>query len=152
MPPKRKPRHLDAIRIEVNDTERDLIQQAIIANGVSGVARGLGTAVAGLGGALGLVAAVIVWKEGMDWFRDMMEQGKKEWLLENCSQEKYDAYATAHSRIETRSEPMLYHEWCNRERDMETIKRRSLVGTFFPLLNMVGASEYGFKDWFSGKG
>ena len=90
--PKRNPRHLDALRIEVNDRERELIEQAIIVNGISGVARGLGNAVGGLGLAMGAVAAVLVWKEGGDWIKDKMDLGTAEWLAENCSQEKYNAY------------------------------------------------------------
>lgn len=90
--PKRNPRHLDALRIEVNDRERDLIEQAIIVNGISGVARGLGNAVGGLGLAMGAVAAVLVWKEGGDWIKDKMDLGAQEWLDENCSQENYNAY------------------------------------------------------------
>lgn len=92
MPPKRKPRHLDAIRIELNERERDLVEGAILGNVVSGVAGGIGNAIGGLGLALGAVAAVIVWKEGTDWFRNQLAQSEVDWVNENCTQEKYDAY------------------------------------------------------------
>jgi hypothetical protein len=95
MMPKRNPRHLDALRIEVNDRERELIEQAILVNGISGVARGLGNAVGGLGLALGAIGAVIVWKEGAGWFKEKLDIEREEWIQEECSQEKYNEMAAA---------------------------------------------------------
>jgi len=196
--PKRNPRHLDALRIEVNDRERELIEQAILVNGLSGIARGLGNAVGGLGLGLGLVGAVIVWKEGADWIKDKMDLGTAEWIAENCSQEKYNAYLQVRidqwikaAKKAGRYEPaigdaentawwsaldpargpvhqplrwtdweakaypgnpqMLFDEWCNEKKATITIKRRALVGTLFPPLNLIGIAQYGFMDWFSGR-
>jgi len=196
--PKRRVRNLDGIRIELNERERDLIEQAILVNGISGIARGLGNAIGGLGLALGAVGAVLIWKEGGDWIKDKMDLGTEEWLKENCSQEKYDAYiqlrtaewikaakkagryapsigdaentawwsvldasrgpvgqALTFTNWEAKAypndPPMLYDAWCNEKKADITIKRRALVGTIFPPLNLIGIAQYGFMDWFSGK-
>jgi len=197
--PKRRVRNLDGIRIELNERERELIEQAILVNGISGVARGLGNAVGGLGLGLGLVGAVIIWKEGADWVKDKMDLGTAEWIADNCSQEKYNAYLQERvnqwikaAKKAGRYEPalgdqenlswwrelnpktrtsnpgplrwtdweakaypgkpqMLYDEWCNEKKAAITIKRRALVGTLFPPLNIIGIAQYGFMDWFSGR-
>lgn len=195
---KRRPEKLTGLRIEVNDRERELIEQAIIVNGISGIARGLGNAVGGLGLALGAVGAVLIWKEGGDWIKDKMDLGTAEWLAENCSQEKYDAYlmirtdewikaakkagryapsigdaentawwsaldasrgpvhqALTFTDWEAKAypgnPPLLYDAWCNEKKAAITVKRRALVGTIFPPLNLIGIAQYGFTDWFSGK-
>jgi hypothetical protein len=189
--PKRRVRNLDGIRIELNERERELIEQAILVNGISGIARGVGNAVGGLGLALGMVGAVIVWKEGVGWFQDKLDREREQWLTENCSQEKYDAYVGARqARWEKAAQklgryapaigdrkhqpwsyaiehmgkdpytfeeweesigpPLLFDQWCNQERASATVKRRALVGTIFPPLNLVGIAQYGFKDWFGG--
>jgi len=90
--PKRRPEKLTGIRLEINERERDLLEQAIIVNGISGVARGLGNAVGGVTIAAAIVAGVVVWKKGPEWIQDKLDLGASEWLAENCSQEKYDAY------------------------------------------------------------
>lgn len=196
--PKRRPDRLDGLRIELNERERDLVEQAIIVRGITGTVQGLGTAVGGLGLALGIVGGVIVWKEGVGWFKDVLERDREKFLNEECSQEKYDAYINQRSREwiqEARKQgryapsigdanhpswwhqldpsqgpvnqpltfevwelktypdnpPLLYDQWCNEKRSKETVKRRALVGTLFPPLNLVGIAQYGFKDWFSGK-
>jgi len=195
--PKRRVDTLDGIRIELNERERELVEQAILVNGISGIARGLGNAIGGGALALGAVAGILLWKEGPAWFKDKMDLGTQEWLDENCSQEKYDAY------IQTRTDewikaakkqgryapavgtddhdswrnldpasgavqqaltfqaweekaypdnpPLLYDAWCNEKKAEITVKRRALVGTIFPPLNMIGIAQYGFVDWFSGR-
>lgn len=88
--PKRRPEKLTAIRVEINERERELVEQAILVNGVSGVARGLGNAIGGLGLAVGMIGAVIVWKEGAGWFKEKFDIEREQWIEEECSQEKYD--------------------------------------------------------------
>ena len=88
--PKRRPEKLSGLRIELNDRERELVEQAILVNGLSGAVKGIGNAVGGLGLALGIVAGVIVWKEGAGWFKEKFENDREQWLKEECSQEKYD--------------------------------------------------------------
>ena len=190
--PKRRVDKLDGIRIELNERERELIEQAILVNGISGVARGVGNAVGGLGLALGLVAGVIAWKEGVGWFQDKLDREREQWIQEECSQEKYDEMVnsrqgrweeaakkagrygpgvgvTAHPEWAYGIEHMgkdpltfeewelgvgplpLYDQWCNEKRASATVKRRAIVGTLFPPLNLVGIAQYGFKDWFSGE-
>ena len=196
--PKRRVRNLDGIRIELNERERDLIEQAILVNGISGIAKALGNAIGGGALALGAVAAVLLWKEGPEWIKDKMDLGTAEWLKENCSQEKYDAYiqlrtdewikaakkagryapaigdaentawwsaldasrgpvhqALTFENWEAKAypgnPPMLYDAWCNEKKAAITVKRRALVGTIFPPLNLIGIAQYGFMDWFSGK-
>ena len=39
----------------------------------------------------------------------------------------------------------------NEKKQEITVKRRALVGTIFPPLNMIGIAQYGFVDWFSGR-
>jgi hypothetical protein len=90
---KRRPEKLTGLRVEFNDRERELFEQAILVNGISGVARGLGNAVGGLGLALGAIGAVIVWKEGAGWFNEKFDIEKEKWIQEECSQEKYDEMA-----------------------------------------------------------
>jgi len=183
---------MTGLRIEINDRERELVEQAIVANGISGVASGLGNAIGGLGLALGLVGAVIVWKEGVGWFKEKMDRDREQWIKEECSQENYDKMVNSRQgRWETAAkkagrygpgvgvrkhpewaygiehmgkDPLtfqewelgigplpLYDQWCNEKRARETTKRRAIVGTLFPPLNLVGIAQYGFKDWFSGK-
>jgi len=193
--PKRRPEKLTGIRIELQERDRELVEQAILVNGISGVAQGLGNAIGGGALALGAVAAVLIWKEGADYFQDKMDLGKAEWLDEHCSQEKYNAYqqvrvdkwikaakkagryAPSIGDAENTAwwsvldpargvvgQPMtfavwekplgpllLFDEWCNEKRAAETVKRRALVGTLFPPLNLIGIWQYGFTDWFSGR-
>jgi len=88
--PKRRPEKLTGIRIELQDRDRELVEGAMLVNGISGVARGVGNAIGGLGLALGMIGAVIVWKEGPGWFREKLDLEREQWLQEECSQEKYD--------------------------------------------------------------
>ena len=193
--PKRRVDQLDGLRIELNERERDLVEQAIIVRGVTGTIQGVGNAVGGLGLALGILAGVIVWKEGVGWFKDVLERDREAFLAEECSPEKYTEYMNQRNRqwiSEARKmgryapsigdadnpswwhqldsslgpvnqpftfeewelgvgPPLLFDAWCNQKRDKATVKRRALVGTIFPPLNLVGIAQYGFKDWFSGK-
>jgi hypothetical protein len=190
--PKRRVDKLDGIRIELNERERELIEQAILVNGLSGVARGIGNAVGGLGLALGIVAGVIAWKEGVGWFQDKLDREREQWIQEECSQEKYDemvnsrqgrwekaakkagrygpgvgvrkhpewAYAIEHmgkepltfEEYELGVGPLpLYDQWCQEKRRVVTGQRRTLSTILFPPLALVGISQYGFKEWFTGE-
>jgi len=90
--PKRKPRHLDALRIELNTTERSLVEQAIYVNGATKTLQAAGNALSGMGLGLGIVGAAIVVVEGVDRLTDFFEEDRASWERENLTLEKYNAY------------------------------------------------------------
>ena len=90
--PKRRPEKLTGIRIELQERDRELVEQAIIGNTVGKVAQGLGTAVGGLGLAVGIVAGVAVFKEGVEVFGDFLEKDRTEWERKNISATQYEEY------------------------------------------------------------
>ena len=196
--PIRRPEKLTGLRIELQQRDRELVEQAILVNGISGVARGVGNAIGGLGLAVGLVGAVLVWKEGGDFLRKILEKDRADWEKKNLTQAKYDAYLQLRTdewikaakkagryapaigdaentawwsaldasrgpvhqaltftdweaKAYPNDPPMLYDAWCNEKKAEITVKRRALVGTIFPPLNLIGISQYGFMDWFSGR-
>jgi len=101
MPPKRNPRHLDALRIEVNDRERDLIEQAIIGNTVGKVAQGVGNMFSGMGLGFGIFAAAVVFIEGVETVTKWFEHDRAKWDAANLTQARYDAY------IQTRTDEWI---------------------------------------------
>lgn len=90
--PKRKVDRLDGLRIELNTKERELIETAIWVNGIGQATQGLGTAIAGIGIPLAAIGAVIVWKEGTEWFDNLMTKDKQKFEDEVLTQANYDAY------------------------------------------------------------
>ena len=90
--PKRKCRNLDGIRIEFNDRERDLLEQAIIGNTIGKVSQGLGTALGGMGLAAGILGGVFIFVGGISVFKDFFEKDRADWEAKHLTQEKYDAY------------------------------------------------------------
>lgn len=93
MPKRRVPdEQLHGLRIEINERERDLLEQAIYINGASKTLQAVGNAVSGMGLGLGIVGAAIVAVEGVDALTNFFERDRFEWEQKNLGQEKYDAY------------------------------------------------------------
>jgi hypothetical protein len=61
-----------------------------------------------------------------------------------------DAYTFEDYELDVGPLP-LYDQWCQEKRRVATGQRRTLVSLLFPPLAMVGVSQYGFKDWFTGE-
>jgi hypothetical protein len=96
--PKRKVDQLHGLRIELNQTERDLAEAYIWSNGISKTVQGLGTAVAGLGIPIGIIGGVIIWKEGTKWFQSLLDEDKQKFEDTELTQDKYDAYINQRSQ------------------------------------------------------
>jgi len=93
VPKRRVPdEQLHGLRIEINERERDLLEQAIYINGASKTLQAVGYAVSGMGLGLGIVGAAIVVVEGVDALTDFFERDRFEWEQKNLTQEKYNAY------------------------------------------------------------
>jgi hypothetical protein len=178
MPKRRiKDECLHGLRIELNSKERELVQEAIWVNGAAQAVQGLGSAVQGLGIPLGIIGGVIVWKEGVEWFNNLMEKDKQDFEREVITQANYDAYINVRTEkynayvarymqgvpaenVPSFQEweaknydepPMLFEQWADSQRASVTQKRRLIASTIFPPLTLLGIGQHGLKDWFTGR-
>lgn len=78
--------------MELNTRERDLLEQAIYVNGAAKTLQAVGNAISGAGLGLGILGAAIVISEGVDWLGNFFERDEQQWVDENLTLEKYNAY------------------------------------------------------------
>jgi len=90
--PKRRPEKLHGIRLELQERDREILEGAIWGRLAGQTLTAAGTAIGGLGLAAGIVAGVIVWKEGMQYFQNFLDKDKEKFEKEVLSQENYSRY------------------------------------------------------------
>lgn len=176
--PRRRVDRLQGIRVELNQTERDLLETQIWVGGISKTVQGLGVAAAGASLGLGIVAAAFVFEKEIDdvvnWVKDKADLGKQEWEEEHLSTAEYNAFfdkewAERENRwldMKMRTgqdvsfqdyeaanydQPIwTYEDWSAHKRQVETVKRRGLIGAVFPVYHVIGIADKGLKNWLSG--
>lgn len=90
--PKRKPDQVIAVRLEMNEKERDLLGNMIGARLAGDALQGAGNALGGIGRGLGVLLAAWITKEGIEAFTGWLKNDREQWEQENLTPEAYQAY------------------------------------------------------------
>ena len=97
--PKAKPDKVIVHRIELQKSERDILEAAALAQGVSGILQGVGSIIAPFAGVLSAIAAAYIAKEGVGAILGWADKKLSE--KENAIDDEYTAYlATRQASID----------------------------------------------------